>query len=58
MNEMVINRRMPSLPRVNDTIRINGKKADRYFKVTEIVWCLNEESPEGERVNMRLTEIG
>lgn len=57
-SEFVINRRMPNLPRVGDTLRINGKTNDRFFGVTEVVWCLNEESPEGERVNMRLVELG
>jgi hypothetical protein len=55
-NERVISRRMQHLPRVGDTLRIDGKTQDRFLVVTEVVWCLNEESMEGTRVNMRLSE--
>lgn len=49
--EPYLNRRMEHLPRVGDTLRFSG---ERYLKVTEVVWCLDEESSEGTRVNLRL----
>lgn len=48
---MIINWRMEHLPRTGDTMRFEG---ERYGKVTEVVWCMDEESPEGQRVNIRI----
>jgi hypothetical protein len=50
-NERVINWRMEHLPRVGDTMRFEG---ERYGKVTEVVWCMDELSKEGQRVNIRI----
>lgn len=47
----VINWRMEHLPRVGDTMRFSG---ERYGKVTEVIWCMDEESEEGQRVNLRI----
>lgn len=47
----VINWRMEHLPRVGDTMRFS---AERYGKVTEVVWCMDEPSDEGQRVNIRI----
>lgn len=52
--EMVINWRMPHLPRNGDTMRFEG---ERYGKVTEVVWCMDEKSDEGQRVNIRIESI-
>lgn len=52
--KLVIDWRMPHLPRVGDTVRLSG---EQYAKVTEVVWCLDEESNEGQRVNLRLEPI-
>lgn len=49
--ERVINRRMEHLPRTGDTVRFAGEK---YAKVTEVIWCMDEESIEGQRVNVRM----
>lgn len=46
-----INWRMEHLPRVGDTMRFSG---ERYGKVTEVIWCMDEESEEGQRVNLRI----
>lgn len=48
--KMVINWRMEHLPRNGDTIRFVGK----YAKVTEVIWCMDEKSDEGQRVNLRM----
>ena len=47
----VINWRMEHLPRTGDTVRFAGEK---YAKVTEVIWCMDEESSEGQRVNVRM----
>lgn len=51
---LVINWRMAHLPRNGDTIRW---AKDRYAKVTEVIWCMDEESKEGQRVNLRLESM-
>lgn len=48
-------RRLPHIPSCGDTVRLSE---DRYAKTTEIIWCFDEESPEGQRVNIRAVEIG
>lgn len=47
----VINWRMEHLPRIGDTMRFAGEK---YAKVTEVIWCMDEPSNEGQRVNIRI----
>jgi hypothetical protein len=47
-------RPMRSCPRVGDTVRYGGPLKARCAKVTEVIWCLDEESPMGDRVNLRL----
>ena len=47
-------RQMHHCPRVGDTLRYGPEDAEKYAKCTEVVWCLNEESPLGGRVNIRL----
>lgn len=47
----VIDWRMEHIPRVGDTMRFSG---ERYAKVTEVVWCMDEPSTEGQRVNIRI----
>lgn len=49
-DKRVIDWRMEHIPRVGDTMRFNG---ERYAKVTEVIWCMDEPSPEGQRVNIR-----
>lgn len=48
--KMVINRRMEHIPRIGDTARFSG---ERYALVTEVVWCMDESSEDGQRVNLR-----
>lgn len=47
----VINWRMEHLPRTGDTVRFSGEK---YAKVTEVIWCMDEDGKEGQRVNVRM----
>ena len=47
----VINWRMEHLFRIGDTVRFAG---DIYAKVTEVIWCMDEPSNEGQRVNVRV----
>jgi hypothetical protein len=53
---MIINNRMEHLPRPNDVVRLGGEGAERYLRVTELIWCLDEHTFEGQRVNIRLEE--
>lgn len=48
---MVINHRMQHLPRLGEIVRLHP---DKFAKVTEIVWCMDEPSEEGQRVNIGL----
>lgn len=50
-DRMVANRRFQHLPRKGDTVRLDGEQC---VIVTEVVWCFDEESDEGQRVNLRL----
>ena len=47
----VINYRMEHLPRLGDTVRFEG---ERYGIVTEVIWCMDEPSSDGQRVNLRI----
>jgi hypothetical protein len=50
--EILTKTTLPECPRNGDTIRFGGS-TERYAKVTEIIWCLNEQSMHGYRVNIR-----
>lgn len=53
-NKMVINWRLEHLPRKGDTVRLSG---EIYGKVLEVIWCLDEDSSGGQRVNLRMKTI-
>lgn len=53
-NKRVVDYRMPHIPRCGDIVRLSDT---RYVKVTEVVWCFDEESDEGQRVNIRLEKL-
>ena len=53
-SKKVINWRMEHLPRTGDTVRFAGEK---YAKVTEVIWCMDEESHDGQRVNVRMATM-
>lgn len=56
--EMVINWRMEHLPRNGDTVRFApGMHANNFAKVTEVIWCMDEKSDEGQRVNLRMESL-
>jgi hypothetical protein len=40
--------------RVGDTMRFEG---DRYGEVTEVIWCMDEPTVDGQRVNLRVESI-
>lgn len=42
---------MRHLPAKGDTIRLNEKT---YVIVTEVIWCIDEDDRDGQRVNLRL----
>lgn len=50
-NKLVINRCMDHLPRTGDTMRFTD---DKYAQVTEVIWCMDEYSDGGQRVNIRI----
>ena len=49
-DELVLKKRVEHVPRVGDTVRFG---ADRFAVVTEVVWCFDEASTEGQRANIR-----
>jgi len=50
-NRKIIQWRMQHIPAKGDIVRI---AKDTYCVVTEVVWCLDEESTDGQRVNLAL----
>ena len=50
-DKKVIDWRMEHLPRNGDTMRFSG---ERYAKVTEVIWCMDENTSAGQRVNLRM----
>lgn len=50
-NKRVINRQMEHIPNVGDTMRFDK---EQYATVTEVVWCMDESSVEGQRINIRV----
>lgn len=46
--------RMEHLPRTGETIRLSDVK---YGTVTEVIWCFDEASKEGQRINLRVEEL-
>jgi hypothetical protein len=53
-DKKVIDWRMEHLPRIGDTMRFRG---ERYGKVTEVIWCMDEDTSAGQRVNLRIESI-
>lgn len=52
-HKRMINWRMEHLPRIGDTVRFSG---DEFGRVTEVIWCMDEPTDEGQRVNIRIEE--
>lgn len=48
----LVTRLMRFVPRVGEVFRYDGPDGDAYATVTDVCWCLNEQSAEGERVNI------
>lgn len=46
----IIDWRMHNIPRTGDTVRLVD---ERYAKVTEVIWCYDEDDT-GQRVNIRM----
>ena len=42
------------LPRIGDTIRFDE---NRFGTVTEVIWCMDEPTVDGQRVNIRLKSL-
>lgn len=51
---LVIDWRMEHLPRMGDVLRMNLGGDTTFVRVTDVIWCIDEESSEGTRVNLEL----
>ena len=49
-NKHVIYHQMEHIPSVGDTVRFR----EVYGTVTEVIWCMDEKSYEGQRVDIRI----
>jgi hypothetical protein len=56
--KMVFMGRMQHAPRVGETIRVTIKDVAVYGVITEVIWCIDEEDREGQRVNIRAEKDG
>ena len=54
-DKLLIDGQMDHIPRVGETVRYGAP--DQYAEVTEVIWCLNEQSLLGQRVNIRMETI-
>ncbi len=52
--KLVIDWRMVHLPRIGEVLRMNLSDTVTFVRVTDVIWCLDEESSEGTRVNLEL----
>lgn len=43
---------LQTCPRIGETLRLGPEDKEFYATVSEVVWCLNEKSPMGDRVNI------
>ena len=50
-NNLVLNRQIPHIPNVGDTMRLSDTI---YAKVTELIWCMDEDDKFGVRINIRM----
>lgn len=50
-NKLIAKRRMAHIFNTGDTVRFADEK---YGKVTEVIWCLDEDHIDGTRVNIRI----
>lgn len=50
-DKRVLNRRLEHIPRAGDIMRL---REGQYGIVTEVVWCMDEDDSEGQRVNIRI----
>lgn len=53
-NHKIIQWRMQHIPAKGDIVRV---AKDAYFVVAEVIWCLDEESTEGQGVNLVLEPV-
>lgn len=55
-NKLWTRRRLHAVPRVGDTVRFQDES---YGKVSEVVWCLDEDRADGlQRVNIAIAREG
>lgn len=55
---MIAQRVMAGVPRVDDELRLGHEETEAFWRVTNVIWCLNETHPGGmERVNIAVIPI-
>jgi hypothetical protein len=53
-DKLVLKKRMEHIPHNGDTVRFAD---EQYARVTEIIWCMDEKSEDGQRVNIRMESM-
>lgn len=52
--KMLARRTLPHAPAIGDQFRLSET---RYVETTLVVWCLDEEHPMGQRVNIGVKDV-
>ena len=55
--EMLTKSKMSGAPRVGEEIRMGGKDYERYYRVARVIWWLDEDHVNGQRVNIGVVPI-
>lgn len=54
---MICRHSAPGVPDVGTEIRMGGVGHEVYYQVVKVVWCLDEQHPMGQRINVGVTDL-
>ncbi len=55
-DRIILDQQLEHIPRVGDSVRLDGKDGELQARVSEVIWCWNEDSGDGQRVNIHLDD--